>query len=83
VCRNKTILRNFQALELRLLGCRALAELIQILLYDNRVTFGWDIATLTLMDPKYEIRRLLDHASEAMDTCRDLILSPISLSALI
>jgi two-component system cell cycle response regulator len=57
--RNEITLRKFQSLELDLLGCRSLADLIRMLLYDRRESFDWDVVTLALIDPEYEIRRLL------------------------
>lgn len=41
----------------------SLPEVLRTILYDCRAGFGWDLVTLTLNDPEYEIHRLLDSTS--------------------
>ncbi len=41
----------------------SLPEVLRTILYDSRAGFGWDLVTLTLNDPEYEIHRLLDSTS--------------------
>ncbi len=57
---NERKLRRFQALELRLIGINALSELMETLLYPDYSTFKWDTVTLILLDPEYEIQRILE-----------------------
>jgi len=51
--------RKFQALEMRLLGFTSLSSLLRDILFPNYVTFKWDVISLQLLDPEYEIRRIL------------------------
>ena len=60
---NERKLRRFQSLELRLIGLGSLWELIEALLYPDTVNFQWDIVTLLLVDPEYEVRRTLEQES--------------------
>jgi diguanylate cyclase (GGDEF)-like protein len=57
---NEDKLQRMQSLELRLLGCGALHELIDMLLHDYVAEFDLDATSLMLVDPEYEIRRILD-----------------------
>lgn len=56
---NENKMRRFQALELMLFGMNSLHELLRALLYPDRSQFDWDIVTITLLDPEYELRRVL------------------------
>ncbi len=60
---NERKLRRFQALELRLAGLGSLWELIEALLYPDTANFQWDLVTLLLVDPEYEVRRTLEEES--------------------
>jgi len=57
---NERKLRRFQSLELRLIGINSLCELMETLLYPDYSTFKWDMVTLILLDPEYEIQRILE-----------------------
>jgi len=57
---NERKLRRFQSLELRLIGLNSLYELIQAVLYPEYSIYKWDIITLLLFDPEYEVQRILD-----------------------
>ncbi len=57
--RNEKTLRKFQTLELRLLSCSSLAELMQLITHKSKSTFGWDILTIVLHDEHQDINRLL------------------------
>ena len=57
---NERKLRRFQSLELRLIGLNSLFELIQAVIYPEYATFKWDTVTLLLLDPEYEIQRILE-----------------------
>jgi len=56
---NESKQRRFQSYELRLIGLNSLFELIQDILYPNPAVFNWDAVTLLLLDPEYEVRRIL------------------------
>ena len=56
---NEIKLRRFQALELRLIGHDSLFALIKDVLYPETARFQWDLVTLLLLDPEYEIQRIL------------------------
>lgn len=58
--RNEAKLRRFQSHELRLIGLNSLFELVQEILYPDPSVFSWDLVTLLLLDPEYEIRRILE-----------------------
>ena len=66
--RNEVTLRKFQNLELRLLSCSSLAELMQLIAHKSKSTFGWDILTIILHDEHQDIKRLLRDVGE--DTSR-------------
>ena len=72
--KNENTLRRFQSLELRLLGCHSLSELMQMLVHHSHKTFGWDRVTMMLHDRDYEIRRLLEQMGGYADNRRELIL---------
>jgi len=72
--RNENTLRRFQQLELRLMACESLADLLQELIYANRQAFEWDVVTLALHDPVYDYRRQLQQADvNAMTDFPDLL----------
>ena len=56
---NERILKKFQRLELKLLNCSSLLELIEIITHDSRSAFGWDTLTIILLDEDKKIYRLL------------------------
>lgn len=56
---NETKLRRFQAFELHLIGHDSLFGLIKDVLYQEVMRFNWDLVTLLLLDPEYEIQRIL------------------------
>src|SRR3569832_1470709 len=55
--RNEAKLRRFESHELRLIGLISMFEVIQEILYPDPSVFSWDMVTLLLLDPEYEIRR--------------------------
>ena len=57
---NERKLRRFQSLELRLIGLNSLFELIQSVIYPEYAVFKWESVTLLLLDPEYEIQRILE-----------------------
>lgn len=91
--KNDAKLQRFQSHELRLIGLNSLFELMQDILYPNPAVFNWDVVTLLLLDPEYEIRRILaeggvdlrDHAGLIFATQDDDLdgLFPVSLFPLL
>lgn len=63
---NEHKLRRMQSLELQLLGCSTLQELIDMLLRDYATDFGLNAVSLLLVDPEYEIRRILEEQYEQL-----------------
>lgn len=60
---NEEKMHRFQNQELRLISLNSLAELIETILYEYRASFELDAVTLTLVDPSYEIRHILEDES--------------------
>ncbi len=52
----------------------SLPEVLRTILYDYRAGFGWDLITLILNDPEYEIHRLLDSTSTPRSDFPELLL---------
>ncbi len=71
--RNEKTLRKFQNLELRLLSCSSLAELMQLITHKSKSTFGWDVLTITLHDEDDDIYRLLQDIGEDSNRYPELI----------
>lgn len=61
---NEEKMHRFQNQELRLISLNSLAELIETILYEYRASFELDAVTLTLVDPSYEIRHILEDESD-------------------
>ncbi len=57
--RNEAKLRKFQELELKLFGLNALPELVEAVLHPDAVSTSWDVISLQLFDPAYEIQWIL------------------------
>ena len=70
---NEIILKKFQAFELELMNASSLNNLVDILLKDSQGDFGWDIVTLTLVDPEYEIQRLLECSGTILSEHSEII----------
>ncbi|MDH3325706.1 MAG: DUF484 family protein [Gammaproteobacteria bacterium] len=60
VRQNELKLKRFQELELRLIACSELYELLQIVIYEYRATSNLDHVSIVLYDPEYELRRMLE-----------------------
>lgn len=73
---NEKILKKFQYLELKLLSCSSLSELIQIITHHSRSTFGWDTLTIILHDEDRKIYKLLKESGENPDQQEALQLLP-------
>lgn len=73
---NDYILRRFQNMELQLMQCTSLSQLLVTLLEDSKIQFNLDAITLNLLDEDFEIRRLLTHAGvNRAETFPDLMFS--------
>ncbi|MEH6650949.1 MAG: sensor domain-containing diguanylate cyclase [Motiliproteus sp.] len=57
--RNRDILHTFQDIELRLLSCDSLADLLDMLLITLREYFRLDVVQLVLFDPEHTARDLI------------------------
>ena len=62
---NERKLRRFEGLELQLISLNSLFDVVKALIYPDP-TFHWDVVTLTLLDPEYEIRRMLEEEGVVM-----------------
>ncbi len=65
--RNETKLRRFKRLELQLIGLDSLFDVIKTLVYPDHSNFHWDAVTLMLVDPEYEIQRILEEEGASLD----------------
>lgn len=57
--KNQEILQRHQALDLKLIAASTFRELIDTIFADFMRTAGLDVVTLSLLDPQYDIRRIL------------------------
>jgi len=64
---NEQKLRRFQSFELRLIGHNSLYAVIKDVLYPEKARFRWDMVTLLLLDPEYEIQRILEDEGVDLD----------------
>ena len=58
---NEQEMRKFQVLELMLIGVNSLRQLVEALVYPDQTTAGWDLVSLVLFDPSYDIQRTIIH----------------------
>ena len=71
--KNEQKLHRFQQHELRFISTNGLLELLQALFHDYRKDFQLDAITLVLIDPEYEIRRIMDNLSLEQSKFPDLL----------
>ncbi|MDD5330297.1 MAG: DUF484 family protein [Sulfuricella sp.] len=64
---NEQVLCRFQEAELRMLGIGGLKELLHYVLLELKGSFELDMVTLALIDPEYEVRRMLIDLGIAAD----------------
>ncbi len=76
VRQNEEKLKRFQELELRLIACSELFELLQIVIHEYRVTSNLDRVSLVLYDPEYELQRMLEDEGIRTSDHPDIIFSP-------
>lgn len=72
--RNEEKMRRFDQLQRRLIGAGSLLELIRLLLTEYRLAFGVEVVRLALVDPEYEVTRLLDETADRDPLFGDLML---------
>ena len=73
VRQNEEKLKRFQELELRLIACTEIYELLQIVIYEYRSTSHLDRVSLVLYDPEYELQRLLEDEGIRVSEHPDII----------
>lgn len=73
VRQNEEKLKRFQELELRLIACTELFDLLQIVIYEYRATSNLDRVSLVLYDPEYELQRLLEDEGIKISEHPDII----------
>jgi len=73
VRQNEDKLKRFQELELRLIACSELYELLQIVIYEYRATSNLDHVSIVLYDPEYELRRMLEDEGVRISEHPDII----------
>jgi two-component system cell cycle response regulator len=57
--RNEEKMARFNELELKMIGTSSIPDLVQIVIHQYPLAFELDSVTLTLLDPEYEITRML------------------------
>ena len=71
--RNERKLRRFERLELQLIGLDSLYDLVKTLLYPDKSDFQWDSVSLVLIDPEYDLRRMLEDEGVRLEDHPSLI----------
>ena len=71
--RNEKTLERFQQFEIALIYSESPAEFFNTLLKSCRLEFGWDQVTVTLVDTDYDIRRLMSHAGNELESNPDIL----------
>lgn len=71
--RNEGKLRRFERLELQLISTNSLYGFVKAIIYPDPSIFSWDFVTLTLVDPEYEMRRMLEEDGAVLDDHSSLI----------
>lgn len=57
--KNERKLRRFQSLELKLVSLNSIRELLEAILRPDPAAVNWDMVSLLLFDPEYELQRIL------------------------
>lgn len=71
---NEEKMARFSELEFKLIGANTIQDLIQIVIHQYPLTFELDIVSLTLLDPEYEITRMLADYGIDTDKVPELLL---------
>ena len=69
---NEQKMRRFHEQELRLISTASLTELVQRVLFNYRSAFGLDVVSLVLLDPEYEIQRILEEEGVRLEEMEQL-----------
>jgi len=72
---NEEKLRRHQAFELRMIACTGLFELLRMVLYEYRDSKALEHVTLYLIDPEYELRRILEDEGVDLEAHPGLLFS--------
>jgi len=65
--RNEQKQRRFERLELQLISLNSIYDLVKTLIYPEHNDFHWDMVNLVLLDPEYELRRMLEDEGVHLD----------------
>lgn len=71
--KNERKLRRFQSLELKLIGLNSILELIETILRPSPTAVNWDMVSLLLFDPEYEMQRILRDEGVKLDRIPSLM----------
>ncbi len=69
---NEAKLRKFQALELRLVSLNSMVELVDAVVNPDQ-SASWDVVSLLLLDPEYDVQRILNEEGIEADEVPGLI----------
>jgi diguanylate cyclase (GGDEF)-like protein len=72
--RNERKQRRFERLELQLISLSSLYDLVKALIYPEAHRFDWDMVSLVLLDPEYELRRVLEDEGARLEHHPSLVL---------
>jgi len=65
--RNEQKQRRFERLELQLISLNSIYDLVKTLIHPEQNDFHWDMVSLVLLDPEYELRRMLEDEGASLD----------------
>jgi len=71
--RNEQKQRRFERLELQLISLNSIYDLVKTLIYPEQNVFRWDMVSLVLLDPEYELRRMLEDEGACLDQHPSLV----------
>ena len=71
--RNEQKKRRFERLELHLIGLKSIYNLVKALIYPDKDDFHWDMVSLVLVDPDYELRRMLEDEGARLEDHPSLV----------
>lgn len=71
--KNERKLRRFQSLELKLVSLNSILELLEAILRPDPTNVSWDMVSLLLFDPEYELQRILKDEGINLDEMPSLM----------
>jgi two-component system cell cycle response regulator len=71
--KNERKLRRFQSLELKLVSLNSIRELLDAILRPDPTAVNWDMVSLLLFDPEYEVQRILKDEGVKLDNMQSLM----------